>query len=128
MDVTDEENIFKARDPKSYEKLEYAIFLNKILEITKITKLYVKIFKYFIDLKPEDFVNTKLGKIIRFTENQNKLERPEESLSLYKNKKYFFERNRGPSKEKIKCIKYALKHFGLEDELFIKYAEPKKDD
>ena len=128
MDVTDEVNIFDAELPEKYQKLEYAIFLNKILEITDITKLYVKIFKYFIDLKPEDFVNTELGKIIHFTENQNELKRSEKSLPLYKNKKYFFERNRGRSKIKIDCIKSALKHFGLKDKLFIKYAKPKKDD
>ena len=56
----DEMNIFEAEEPK-YKKLEYAIFFNRQIEVTQISK-YVEVFKKLFEIQLETFFTTDIGK------------------------------------------------------------------
>ncbi len=116
--TSDEVNIFDAEDPK-FKKLEYAIFFNQKLEVTQVAKLYLEVFKQLFDLQPETFFTSELGNRIGLSKNPNEdgLRQP---TSL--NDTYFIETNID-NVGKFDRIKLALTIFGLEDELFIKYAD-----
>ena len=53
-------NIFEAEEPK-YKKLEYAIFFNRQIEVTQISK-YVEVFKKLFEIQLETFFTTDIGK------------------------------------------------------------------
>ncbi|MDO9578667.1 MAG: DUF262 domain-containing protein [Candidatus Cloacimonadales bacterium] len=117
-DENNEVNIFEADDPK-FKKLEYAIFFDQKLEITKVAKLYVEVFKQLFDLQPETFFTTDLAEKITLTKNP-KEGNPRQAIQI--NDTYFIEGNID-NIGKFERIKHALTIFDSEDELIIKYAE-----
>ncbi|OBX09387.1 hypothetical protein QV09_08190 [Gallibacterium salpingitidis] len=115
---SDEVNIFDAEDPRN-KKLEYAIFLDKKLEVNQVSKLYSEIFKQLFELNPENFFITDLAEKISLTKtiNSGKLRQP-----IILNDTYVIEGNLD-NNSKFKRIKDALIIFDFQDELLIKYAE-----
>lgn len=116
--INDEVSIFDAEDPK-FKKLEYAIFFNQKLDVTQVAKLYIEVFKILFDLQPETFFTSEIGAKISLTKTpkEDELRQPVEL-----NETYFIEANLD-SVSKFDRIKQALTILGLEDELFIKYAD-----
>ena len=116
--INDEVSIFDAEDPK-FKKLEYAIFFNQKLDVTQVAKLYIEVFKILFDLQPETFFTSEIGAKISLTKTpeEDELRQPVEL-----NETYFIEANLD-SVSKFDRIKHALTILGLEDELFIKYAD-----
>lgn len=116
----DEVNIFDAELPTNYRKLEYAIFFDQRMEVSDVTKLYVEVFKRLFELQPQTFFTTDLGEKIGLTKKTD-LESKQSLVPL--NDTYFMEKNIGSNIVKFERIKFALRLFGFEDELIIKYAE-----
>ena len=112
---SNEINIFDAEDP-THKKLEYAIFLNRRLDITQVSKLYTEILKILFEAQPETFFTSEMEKRIVLTQNKNELR---QSFPL--GDSYFMETNYDSS-GKFERIKHTLEVFGIEDELSIKYA------
>ncbi len=112
-----EVNIFEAQDPTN-KKLEYAIFLDRKIEVNQVSQLYLEVLKQLFELRPETFFTTDLAERVRLTKN------PKE-VNLRKahpiNDTYFVEVNLD-SVGKFDRIKQALEIFDFEDELIIKYA------
>lgn len=113
-----EVNIFDADDPK-FKKLEYAIFFNEKLDVTQVAKLYSEVFKRLFDLDPQTFFSSEIGQRINLSNNptENGIRQP-----VPLNETYFIEGNID-NVGKFEKIKLALTIFGLEDELFIKFAD-----
>ena len=116
-DELQEVNIFEAEDPTS-KKLQHAIFLDQQIEVNQVAKLYVEVFRQLFELQPETFFNTDLHEKVSLTKQpkENDIRQP-----VAINETYYIESNIG-NRGKFDKIKYALKIFGLEDELLIKYA------
>ncbi len=116
--TNDEVNIFDAEDPTG-KKLDYAIFFDKKIEVTDVTKLYIEVFKQLFDLQPETFFTSEIGKKIGLTKNPS-----EDGLkaSAPLNDTYFIDTNFS-NVEKFKRLKQALTILGIEDELSVKYAD-----
>ncbi|MFK5968514.1 MAG: HNH endonuclease family protein [Candidatus Marithrix sp.] len=112
--VPDEVNIFYADDPTK-KKLEYVIFLDQKLKMTKVSELYTEVMKTLFDLQPEPFFNTELLGKLNLTQDKNKLRR---ALAL--NETYFIESTFN-NKKKFEQIKTVLTIFNIEDELIIKF-------
>ncbi|MCK5720804.1 MAG: DUF262 domain-containing protein [Thiomargarita sp.] len=112
--VPDEVNIFDVDDPTN-KKLEYVIFLDEKLQMTKVSELYSKVMKTLFDLEPEPFFNTELLGKLNLTQDKNKLR---QALAL--NETYFIESNFS-NKIKFEQIKTTLTIFNFEDELIIKF-------
>lgn len=119
-DENNEVNIFEAEDPK-HKKLEYAIFFDQKIEVTQVSKLYVEVFKQLFDLQPETFFTTDLAEKVTLTKNP-KEGNPRQPVQI--NDTYYIEGNID-NIGKFDKIKYGLSVFDSEDELTIKYAEPK---
>lgn len=117
---SDEVNIFDAEDPK-FRKLEYAIFFNKKLEVTQVSKLYIEVFKQLFDLDPETFFTSELAAKISLSNNPTE-DGMRQAVPL--NDTYFIESNID-NVGKFDRMKLALTIFGFEDELSIKYADEK---
>jgi len=119
-DQVGEVNIFEAGDPTG-KKLEYYIFLDQRVEVSKISQMYSNIFKQLFELQPETLLNSTLKDRICISDNSD----------IYGNRGYeqlndtYFMCVNYRSADKIERIKEALSVFKLEDELFIKYAENK---
>ena len=113
-----EVNIFDAEDP-THKKLEYAIFLNQNLPIHQVSKLYSEVFKHLFELYTAEFFDTGLADKINLTP-KGKEHHLRQAIAL--NDHYFIEGNMD-NVHKFERIKDALSAFGLEDELFIKYAD-----
>lgn len=111
-----EVNIFEAEDP-THKKLEYAIFLDKKIEVREVAKLYVEVFKLLFELQPETFINSEIGSRIGLTKNPSEVNL---RSPMAINDSYFIECGLSNS-NKFDKIKYALTVFDLEDELAIKY-------
>ena len=111
-------NIFDAEDPK-FKKLDYAIFFDEKIQVREVSKLYLEVFKKLFDLQPETFFTTELGFKIGLTSNplDAKTRQP---ISL--NETYYIEGNID-NITKFDRIKLALRIFGMEDELSIKFSE-----
>ena len=107
-------NIFDADDPTS-KKLEYAIFFDQKLDISKVSELYLEVLKTLFDSNPQLFFASDLGEKLGLTKDSKTLRQP-----LAINDTYFIEANLG-NKAKFDRIKYALTKFNREDELTIKY-------
>lgn len=116
--MNDEVNIFDAEDPTG-KKLDYAIFFEKKLEVTNVTKLYIEVFKQLFDLQPETFFTSEIEKRISLSKNPS-----EDGLraSAPLNDTYFIDTNCS-SAEKFERLKQALTILGIEEELLIKYAD-----
>lgn len=112
---SNEINIFDAEDP-THKKLEYAMFLNRRLDITQVSKLYTEILRILFEAQPETFFTSEMEKRIVLTQNKNEL-RQASPLG----DSYFIETNYDSS-GKFERIKHVLEVFGIEDELSIKYA------
>jgi uncharacterized protein with ParB-like and HNH nuclease domain len=117
-DDISEVNIFEAEDPK-FKKLDYAIFFDQKIEVREVSKLYLEVLKQLFDLQPETFFTTDLAERITLTK-EPKEGYPRQALSLTDT--YFIEGNID-NNGKFDKIKHALKIFGFEDELTIKYSE-----
>ncbi len=113
-----EVNIFEAEDPK-FKKLDYAIFFDQKIEVREVAKLYLEVFRQLFDLQPETFFTTDLAEKIGLTK-EPKEGYPRQALKLTDT--YFIEGNID-NIGKFDKIKQALKIFGFEDELTIKYSE-----
>lgn len=113
-----EVNIFEAEDPK-FKKLDYAIFFDQKIDVREVSKLYLEIFKQLFDLQPETFFTTDLAERITLTK-EPKDGCPRQALPLTDT--YFIEGNID-NIGKFDKIKHALKIFGFEEELTIKYSE-----
>ena len=113
---SDEVNIFMAEDP-THKKLEYAIFLNRRLDVTQVSKLYIEIFKILFEAQPETFFASDIERKISLTQNKNELRQASPLGDTY-----YMETNYD-SIGKFERIKHALEVFGIEDELSIKYAQ-----
>lgn len=111
-----EVNIFDAEDP-TRKKLEYAIFFDEKIKVSKVTELYIEVFKRLFKLVPERFFKTELGRILGLTEKSNKLRR---AIDISHN--YFIEAH-SSSKQKFDKLKRVLEILGVEDELYIKYED-----
>lgn len=121
IDITEvndisEVNIFEAEDP-THKKLEYAIFLDKKIEVREVAKLYVEVFKLLFELQPETFINSEIGSKIGLTKNPSEINL---RSPMAINDTYFIECGLS-NNNKFDKIKYALTVFDLEDELAIKY-------
>lgn len=112
----EEVNIFDAEEP-THKRLEYAIFFDQKLEVKIITDLYEKVMITLFELNPESFFTDEIESKLTLTKNPEKCR---EIIAL--NDTYFIERHMS-SKDKFDRIKLLLNAMGLEDELFIKYAE-----
>jgi hypothetical protein len=121
--ATEEVNIFEAGDP-THRQLQYAIFFDEKLDITKVSQLYVEVFKKLFSLRRELFFSTDLGAQVRLTDLANK-DTIREPVSI--SDAYVIEANLN-SKNKFDRIKTALSVFGLEDGLKIQYAQPDDSD
>lgn len=113
-------NIFEAEDPTN-KKLEYAIFFDRKLEITQVSKLYLEVMKQLFELQPETFFTSELGQRINLTKNKN-ARGLRHAVSI--NDTYWIESHFSNS-DKFDRIKRALSTFDFEDELSIKYADAK---
>jgi hypothetical protein len=113
-------NIFDAEDP-THRKLDYAIFLDRKLEVTQISKLYVEVLKKVFEISPTTFFSTDLGERTGLVKSSNK-NSLRQATSI--NDTYFIETNFDNS-SKFEKLKYALTIFNLEEELFIKYTDEK---
>ena len=113
-----EVNIFEAEDPK-FKKLDYAIFFDQKIEVREVSKLYLEVLKQLFDLQPETFFTSDLAEKITLTK-EPKEGYPRQALPLTDT--YFIEGNID-NIGKFDKIKHALKIFGFEDELTIKYSE-----
>lgn len=107
-------NIFDAEDPTG-KKLEYAIFFDQKLNLTKISDLYIEVIKSLFDLSPKTFFTSELEEKLNITKKP-KTCRSASAL----NDTYFIEINLS-SYDKFERLKRVLKVFGYEDELIIKY-------
>jgi uncharacterized protein with ParB-like and HNH nuclease domain len=107
-------NIFDAEDPTG-KKLEYVIFFDQKLNLTKISDLYIEVIKSLFDLSPKTFFASELEEKLNVTKNPKTCH----SASAI-NDTYYVETNRS-SYEKFERLKKVLKVFGYEDELTIKY-------
>jgi uncharacterized protein with ParB-like and HNH nuclease domain len=110
----DEVSIFDAENPTG-KKLEYAIFFDQKLNISKISDLYIEVIKSLFDLSPKTFFTSELEEKLNVTKNPKNCH----SASAI-NDTYYVETNRS-SYEKFERLKKVLKVFGYEDELIIKY-------
>ncbi len=110
----DEVSIFDAENPTG-KKLEYAIFFDQKLNISKISDLYIEVIKSLFDLSPKTFFTSELEEKLNVTKNPKTCH----SASAI-NDTYYVETNRS-SYEKFERLKKVLKVFGYEDELIIKY-------
>ncbi len=124
-DTTDieEVNIFEAGDPTG-RQLQYAIFFDKKLETKKVAQLYVEVFKQLFSLRHQLFFTSDIGAQIKLTEIAKK-DVIREPVSI--SDAYVIEANLN-NKDKFARIKNALSVFGLEDKLFIRYAQPINSD
>jgi hypothetical protein len=113
-----EVNIFEADDP-THQKLEYAIFLDKKLEIKEVSKLYIEVFRQLFKMSSETFSSSEIGTQIKLTDN---LERTRVINPVAINDAYFIETCFN-NRDKFEKIKNALSVFALEDKLLIKYAQ-----
>ncbi|MGC9528200.1 MAG: DUF262 domain-containing protein [Limnospira sp.] len=109
-----EVNIFDAEDPTG-KKLKYAIFFDRKLEISEMSKLYLEVMKHFFDSQPQAFFTSDLAEKISLTKDPN---RCRQATAI--NETYFIEANID-NKGKFERIKKALTIFDCEDELIIKY-------
>ena len=114
----EEVNIFEADDPK-FKKLEYAIFLDRKLEVTQVAKLYTEVLRILFELQPETFYSTDLGERINLVKGEQASKALRQVAEIAEN--YFVESNID-NIGKFDRIKHALTVFNLEDELSIKYA------
>lgn len=112
-----EVNIFEAEDP-THKKLEYAIFFDQKLEVRQVAKLYLEVFKQLFELQPQTFFTTDLAERIALT-NAPVEGSPRQPIQL--NDTYYIEGNIDNT-NKFDRLKRALRTFGYEDELVIKYA------
>lgn len=110
-----EMNIFDAPEPK-HKNLEYAIFMDTKIQVSQVSKLYLKVISQLFELNPELFFASKLGEKIGLTKSEKKL-RAAGAI----NDTYYIETNLD-SPGKFERLKYALEIFDLEDELIIKYS------
>ncbi len=111
-------NIFEAEVPKN-KKLEYAVFFDRRIEVTQVTKLYVEIITQLFELQPHTFFTTDLGLKIGLTKD---IEESKTRQATAINDTYFIESNMD-NINKFNRIKQALTTFGFENELTIKYEE-----
>ncbi len=111
-----EVTIFEAESPTG-KKLEYAIFLDKKIEIATVTDLYIEIFKRLFEHQPETFFSTDLGKEIGLAKNPEKRNQPRPISDTY------FIDCKLDNIVKFDRIKLALTYFKLEEELVVKYEE-----
>ncbi len=114
----DEVNIFDADEPKG-KKLEYAIFFDQKLEIKQVAKLYNEVMSRLFDLQPETFFTSELAEKLTLTKNPTD-GNPRSPMAI--NDTYFIESNLD-NIGKFDRIKLALRTFGFEDELMIKYKD-----
>lgn len=113
-----ETDIFTAEDPTN-KKLEYAIFLDKKIEVREVSKLYLEVLRQLFDLQPETFFTSDLREKLSLTKSPEVagLRQP-----VQINDTYFIESHFSNS-AKFDRIKLALSSFDFEDELTIKYAD-----
>lgn len=109
-------SIFDAEEPK-FKKLEYAIFFDQHLKISKVSQLYSKVFKTLFDLEPEGFFASDLAEKLSLTKDASVCRQ-----ALPVSETYYIESNLSSS-EKFSRIKRALTVYGCEDELTIKYQD-----
>jgi len=114
--TSDEVNIFDAEEPR-FKRLEYAVFLGSRLPVTQIAKLYSEVFEQLLVLHFEAFQGTKLGGRIQLTSEPNTLRQPVRVADGY-----YIEGNID-STSKFERMKLALSVLGMEEELFVKFAD-----
>lgn len=118
MDFSNGEvNIFEADEPK-HKKLEYAIFLDKKIEVRQVSKLYVEVIRQLFDLQAETFFSSDLAERIGLTKNPKKTGL-RQAIAI--SETYYIEGNID-NIGKFDRLKLILTAFDLEDELIIKYA------
>ncbi|NJL55796.1 DUF262 domain-containing protein [bacterium] len=111
-----EVNIFEAEDP-TFRRLEYVVFYDQKLHITRVSELYVRVVRTLFEMRPDVFFTTDLSDRIALTKDRSKLR---QATAI--DETYFVESNLD-NFAKFERIKYALTLFDAEDELSIKYAE-----
>lgn len=112
----DEANIFDAEEPR-HKRLEYAVFFGSRLQVTQVAKLYAEVFEQLLVLQPEAFHGTRLGERVQLTSEPDTLRQAVQIADGY-----FIEGNID-SKGKFDRLKLALSELGLEEELFVKFAQ-----
>ena len=112
----EEVNIFEAEEP-THKKLEYVIFFEQKMNISKVSDLYIKVISFLFTEQPHMFFSSDLGERISLTKDKSTLR---QAVAI--NETYFIEGNLD-SRGKFERIKYALTKAGITDELFIKYAD-----
>ncbi|MFA7082163.1 MAG: DUF262 and DUF1524 domain-containing protein [Bacteroidales bacterium] len=115
---SEEVNIFDAESPAG-KRLEYAIFLNKKLEVETVSALYVEVIRQLFELKPETFFSTELKDKLSLTDELSK-DYPRAKALI--SDKHYIDRKLY-NEDKFERLQLALTIFGFEDELFIKYKE-----
>lgn len=109
-------NIFDIDDTTG-KKLDYVIFFDQKFVFHTISELYLHIIQTLLEMQPETFFSTDLGKRLQMEKNADNMRR-----GIPLNDTYFIETNIS-SAQKISRIKYALGIFGVEDELFVKWDD-----
>lgn len=112
----EEVNIFDAEEPR-YKRLEYAVFRGNRLWITQVAKLYVEVIQELLAQHPEAFHGTRVGERVQLTADPATLRQ-----AVQVAEGYFVEGN-VDSTTKFERIKFVLAELGLEDELFVKFAQ-----
>ena len=117
-EMESETNIFDAGDP-IYKKLEYAIFLDKKLTVTTVSRLYAEVLQLLFEEHPDAFVDSELGETIGLTNNpiQSKLRQPVPITNTY-----YIEGNVNNT-QKFEKLKQVLTRLDLEEELIVKFDE-----
>ncbi|MEW6737347.1 MAG: HNH endonuclease family protein, partial [Acidobacteriota bacterium] len=111
-----ETNIFEAADP-TYKRLEYVIFFDQKLPITRVSELYVHVMRTLFELQPDTFFKTDLGEKVSLTTDKEHLRQPAQVDDLYYIETHY------NNVDKFERMKLALSLFDVEDDLLIKYAE-----
>lgn len=112
-----EVNIFDAESPKS-KKLTYVVFLGQRIEVKEVAKLYAHVFKELYELEPERFYSAEV--ITRLGISRDPLAGMRQAIQV--GDSFYIEGNID-NVGKFDRIKFALRLFEFEDELYICYAD-----
>lgn len=110
---TEEQNIFNVESPTS-KKLEYFIFENTKVDEEIVAQMYFYVIQKLYEKNTQLLLEAK--EIFKITRNSSDFRAPQEIQNGY-----FIESNLD-SNSKFGTLKRLLRLFGLEEELFIKYA------
>lgn len=116
--VSDKENEININDIDTIvgKQLNYVIFFDQKLVFGTIGEMYIEVVKELFDLQPESFFSsTKIFEKLQISKNPENLRR-----SAPINDTYYIETGLN-NDNKISKLKYILKEFNLDDELFINW-------